>query len=88
MCPKRHHQGGGETLRCKDPDSGVEEGGVTEVVVGGECQVDSVKEGNTTVRGGGLSRGERDEQREISFRHTYVWLVRIFLWPPSGKKIQ
>ncbi len=59
MCPKRHHQGGGETLRCKDPDLGVEGGGVTEVAVGGECQVESVKEGSTTVRGGGLSRGER-----------------------------
>ena len=58
MCPKRHNQGGEEISRCKDPGSGVE-GGVREVVVGGECQVEGVKECSTTVRGGGLSRGER-----------------------------
>ena len=36
---KGHHQEGGGTSRCQDPDSGVKEGDVTEMVVGGEIKV-------------------------------------------------
>ena len=59
-CQKRH-QGGGKTSRCKDPDSGVEEGDGPEMLTGGEGGHDGgVEEGSTRGRGRGLSRSDLD----------------------------
>jgi len=61
---KRHHQGSGETSRCKDRGSGDEEGGVSEVVLGVGCQAQGVEEGSAATSGRGIRRGERRERRD------------------------